>query len=182
MGHSWTDSRQHTRYLSKWDRTGITMSVNKVSMNTLIVQIDDMINQRKCECTQENKRESLVYVSQRVLRLWCASPCVLAGVWLWTRWHIQRSTGWLTVIFMWEYPPAAQQGLCLTGKKKRKKLGCQFGSVHADISDRKPEQGNREKNISIHNGWKSRGSVLNDTEMWEENERREEVYWGREYH
>lgn len=39
------------------------MSVNKVSMNTLIVQIDDMINQRKCECTQENKRESLVYVS-----------------------------------------------------------------------------------------------------------------------
>lgn len=54
------------------------MSVNKVSMNTLIVQIDDMINQCKCECTQENKHESLAYVSQRVLRLWCAceSPCV----------------------------------------------------------------------------------------------------------
>lgn len=58
-------------------------------------------------------------------------------------------------------------------------LGSQFGSVHADISDRKLEQGDRQKNMGIHNGCKSRGSVLDDTGIRDENERREEVCEGR---
>lgn len=99
------------------------------------------------------------------------------GVWLWTRWHIQRLSWWLMVIFMWECPPAAQLGLGLTKKKgKKQQPGSQFRSVHADISDRKLEQGDREKNISIHNGWRGRGSVLDDTGIGDENDKRKEVY------
>lgn len=40
---------------------------------------------------------------------------------------------------------------------KKEQLGRQFGSVHADISDRELEQGDREKNIGIHNDWESAG-------------------------
>lgn len=41
-----------------------------------------------------------------------------------------------------------------------KKTGSQFGSVQADISDRKQEQGDREKNTGIHNGRGRGGGCL----------------------
>lgn len=111
----------------------------------------------------------------------CVSMCVSGGLAMNTLTHT-KVNGMTHGDLYVRIPSRSSVRLVLNRKKKKKKLGCQFGSVHADILDRKPEQGNGEKNISIHNGWKSRGSVLNDTEMWEENERREEVYWGREYH
>lgn len=126
-----------------------------------------------CECASENRQESFVYISQCVLQLHimhlnesmsssesvCVRACVLVGgLALNTLTHtkVTRMThGDLCV----RCPPAAQSGFCL----KKEQLGSQFGSVHADISDRKLEQGDREKNIGIHNGYESRGSVLDDT-------------------
>lgn len=48
--------------------------------------------------------------------------------------------------------PSRSSARPLLNKKEKQQLGSQFGSVHADISDRKLEQGDREKNIGIHNG------------------------------
>lgn len=57
-------------------------------------------------------------------------------------------------------------------EKKKQQLGSQCGSVHADISDRKLEQGDREKNIGIHNGWKGKGVCLGWHKIRKENDRR----------
>ena len=54
-------------------------------------------------------------------------------------------------------PSCSSSRPLLSGKKQKRKkkqgeqLGSQFRSVHADISDRKLEQGDGEKNIGVHN-------------------------------
>ena len=62
-------------------------SVNIQHVNRNILEIDEMIKPHTCECAWENRQESFVHVSRRVLQLYimhlseCVSPseCVCVG-------------------------------------------------------------------------------------------------------
>ncbi len=106
----------------------------------------------------------------------CVCVSVGGGAGFWTRWHIQKVIR-MTHGDLYERMPSRSSARPLLNKKGKKGAARQpVWVVHADISDRKLERGDRVKNIGVHNGWKSRGSVLEDTGMKKrENKRREEV-------